>query len=248
MSAAEEDMKPVVETQEALDLLTSYSRDGHLATSISRMAQRVRSIVPECVALSLGLMDEGLTFTLVSETRDAALLDAMQYIDGGPCVAALQDGEAAAAVHEATDEGRWQLHARGQGLAGVASTLSLPVMDSDRVVCGINLYASTPSAFDGHHEELADACGAWAMGAVTNADLSFTSRLRAAAAPARLREDVVIDAAIGFVAGHLQIDTRTAAGRIRQAAALAGVREADVAKFILDSNPAWSAKNSAQGA
>lgn len=31
------------------------------------------------------------------------------------------------------------------------------------------------AAFDGHHEELAEICGAWAGGAVTNADLSFTS-------------------------------------------------------------------------
>jgi hypothetical protein len=113
------------------------------------------------------------------------------------------------------------------------------MMSGDRVVCGVNLYGSTSDAFDGHHEELAAACGAWAHGAVTNADLSFTSRLRAAAAPTRLRERAFVDSAIGFVAASQDIDMDAAAARLRQAAGRAGVRESDVAKFILDSHPEW---------
>ena len=36
----------------ALDWLASYSRDRHLETSITTMGQRVREIVPQCLALS----------------------------------------------------------------------------------------------------------------------------------------------------------------------------------------------------
>jgi hypothetical protein len=72
---------------------------------------------------------------------------------------------------------------------------------------------------------------------VTNADLSFTSRSRAAAAPMRLREQGFIDGAVGFVAARQGVDTATAATRLRDAAARAGVRVVDVAKFILDWNP-----------
>src|SRR5680860_1169127 len=173
-----EELYPVRESREALDLLTSYGRDRRLETSILRMGDRVRAIVPECFALSLGLEVDGLTYTFVAESREVALLDAIQYLDGGPCVNATQDGTTIATAQLPTDEGRWQLFARGWGLAGVASTLSLPVMSDGRAVGGVNLYAATPTAFDGHHEELADACGTWAQGAVTNADLSFSSRLR----------------------------------------------------------------------
>ena len=220
----------------ALDFLASYGRDRRIETSITRMGQRVREIVPECIALSLGLVEEGLTFTLVSETREIALLDAIQYLDGGPCVSAAEKASPQEA-RTVTDEDQWHLFAQAQAASGVASTLSLPMMSHGRVVCGVNLYASTPDAFDGHHEVLADACGAWAQGVVTNADLSFTTRLRAAAAPARLRERAFVDSAIGFLAAYHSVDMETAAEQIRQAAARAGVREADVAKFILDSNP-----------
>ena len=86
-------------------------------------------------------------------------------------------------------------------------------MTGGRVVGGVNLYASTPDAFDGHHDEVAEACGAWAEGAVTNADLSFSSRIRASAAPERLRDRGVVDVATGFVAEHQDIDTDVSGGR-----------------------------------
>jgi hypothetical protein len=231
-----EGMVPVLESQMALAFLASYGQDRRIETTISTMAQRVRKIVPECIALSLGMVQEELTFTLVSETREIALLDALQYLDDGPCVSAAREAQPRES-RQGVDEDKWQLFARGQTVAGVASTLSLPMMSDGRVTCGVNLYASTPDAFDGHHDELAAACGAWAQGVVTNADLSFTSRLRAAAAPTRLREKAFVDSAVGFIAAHQSVDMETAASRIRQAAARAGVSEADVAKFILDSNP-----------
>jgi GAF domain-containing protein len=231
-------LTPVQETQVALDWLESFSRDRRIHTSITRMGRRVREIVPDCVALSLGLLEDGLTFTLVSESRDAAVLDALQYIDGGPCVEALRTGQITELSDDAVDEVRWHLFARGQHAAGIASTLSLPIMRDSQVVCGVNLYASTPNAFDGHHEELAKACGAWAEGVVTNADLSFTTRLRAAATPARLRDAASVDAAAGFLAARDNVDIDTAKARLRSAAAQAGVREPDVAKFILDNQPA----------
>jgi transcriptional regulator with GAF, ATPase, and Fis domain len=221
----------------ALDWLASYSRDRHLETSITTMGRRVREISPQCFALSLGLLEEGLTFTLVSESREAAMLDAIQYVDGGPCVDATVSDEAAQATHLPTDEDLWQLFSKAQSVAGVASTLSLPIMRGDQVVCGVNLYASETDAFDGHHDELADACGAWAEGVVTNADLTFTSRLRAAAAPTRLRDNQFFDAATGYVAAHQDIGTEAAAAKIRDAAVRAGVSPADVARFLVNSNP-----------
>ena len=63
---------------------------------------------------------------------------------------------------------------------GHGSTLSLPILDDDQVVAGVNLYASTDDAFDGKHVEVARVCRAWAPGAVTNADLAFRTREEAA--------------------------------------------------------------------
>src|ERR1700712_6009768 len=109
-----EEWQPVVESRMALSWIASYGRDRHLETSITRMGQRVREIVPQCFALSLGLLDEGLTFTLVAETREIAVLDAIQYIDGGPCVVATHEGRIVEAAPTSTDEDLWQLFARAQ--------------------------------------------------------------------------------------------------------------------------------------
>jgi len=64
---------------------------------------------------------------------------------------------------------------------------------------------------------VAAACGAWAQGIVTKADLSFTSRLPAAAAPTRLRERAFVESATGFLAAHQDIGMRSLLpGSVRQ--------------------------------
>ena len=228
-------LKPVAESRVAFDWLDYYG-DPAIEQSMARMGRVVRSIIPDCVAISLTMADGDLTFTLMCEAPGAALLDAMQFLDGGPCERAVDDGSIGATSDLPTDEGRWQLFARAEAFTGIRSTLSLPVMQDKAVVGGVNLYASSPHAFDGHHEEVADACGAWAHGAVTNADLRFTTRVRAAAAPERLRERGTLDIAYGYVAAHQDITLEDAAARIRLAARRAGVSAFDFARFILDSH------------
>lgn len=230
-------LKPVAESRVAFDWLGYYS-DEAIEESMARMGRLVREIVPACVAISLTVADGDLTFTLMCEQPGAALLDAMQFLDGGPCERAVDDASIGATSCLPTDEGAWQLFARAEAFTGIASTLSLPVMRGEKAAGGVNLYASTSHAFDGHHDEVAEACGAWAEGAVTNADLPFSSRVRAAAAPERLRDRGAMDIACGYVAAHQDIEIDEAATRIRQAANRAGVTESDFARFILDSHGA----------
>jgi len=47
MTESPESLRPVPESRMALDWLASYSRERHLETSITRMGQRVREIVPQ---------------------------------------------------------------------------------------------------------------------------------------------------------------------------------------------------------
>ncbi len=226
------EFEPTPQSREAFDWLASYG-SHQVEDSMERMSRQVRELVPECVAISLTVAQGELTFTMMTDSPGAALLDAMQYLAGGPCETAVAEGSIQATVRPPTDEGAWQNFARAEAVAGIASTLSLPVMRGDRAVGGVNLYASTAHAFDGHHDELAQICGAWAEGAVTNADLSFSSRIRASTAPIRLRDRGAVDVAIGYVAAFLSIDTDDAMRRIRDAAARADVSAADFARFIL---------------
>src|SRR4051794_3018224 len=197
------------------------------------MGRQAQDIVPECVGLSLALFEDGLTFTLAASAEDIAGLDAVQYLDGGPCVAAAHDDETVEAnTGDLIDEHRWLLYARASAAAGVAGSLTLPIVRGEQVTGSVNLYASTENAFAGHHQELAAALGASAVHAILNADLSFSTRLAAAEAPKRVVEQNEIDRVLGIIAASRHVDIPAARERLRQAAARAGITEGQAARAI----------------
>ena len=225
-------MEPVPETRETIEELARYG-DTEAATALLAMSKRVTQIVPEIVGLSLAVFDESLTFTLVASDTKIASIDAVQYLDGGPCIDAPHGGETVHfPVADPLDEDRWQMFQQATAAAGISSTLSLPIMNNDVVLGSVNLYASTTDAFEGHHEELARACGAWAPGAVKNGDLAFRTRLAAARAPQQMRENNAIDVAIGVIAESQGVSVAIAAERLSMAAARAGITEAQAAAAI----------------
>ena len=133
----------------------------------------------------------------------------------------------------ALDEEGWAALARQQAAAGIASTVSLPVVHRDRVVLGIDLYACTPHAFDDRLEDLARSLGAWRDGAVTNADLAFESRRRAEEAPQRLKERRTVEVAVGLLAARQGLDVESARALLRACAHRAGIRDVQAALVLL---------------
>lgn len=227
-------MEPVPETFEAIQRFNQYYGDTEIAAELIRIGREVTEIVPEIVGISLGLPADRFTFTLVADGELARELDAAQYVDDGPCVSALETGDVTQThVENLFDEERWLMFARASAAHGVESSLSLPIMREGQVVAGVNLYASTVDAFTGHQEELAEVCRAWAPGAVANADLSFTTRQEAAATPERMRDQEVVDQAIGMLAESQGVDTATATARIRDAALRAGISETQAARVVI---------------
>ena len=226
-------MEPIPETRETLEQLLAQG-DTTLPTTLLRMGRRAAGIVPECVGLSLALIEHELTLTLAATSEVVAGLDAVQYVDGGPCVlGAHEESTIDVAPEELLGEDRWQMYARASAAAGVRSSLTLPILDTGGSVIGtVNLYAATPEAFVGHHDELADALQASAASAVTNADLSFSTRLAAVEAPQRLSEQYEVDIALGMIAGSQDVDIATARERLRQAAARANISERQAARAI----------------
>ena len=225
-------MEPIPETQEVLDELKSFG-DTETEAELLKMGRRAQEIVPQCVGLSLGLFADGLTYTLVASSDEIATLDAVQYLDGGPCVAAAHQNETVEVDQpEMIDEHRWLMYAQATAAAGVASSLTLPIRREEHVIGSVNLYASTADAFEGRHQELAVALDASASGAVSNADLSFSTRLEAIEAPARLTEQDDINMAVGIISASQDVDLATARERLRQAAARGGVTEGQAARAV----------------
>jgi GAF domain-containing protein len=221
------------DTQAALDEYVSLT-EPDLAETLQEMSSAATRIVADCVGLSLCLYDEDLTFTLVASELPLAGLDAMQYLDGGPCVSAVEENQ----VRNETmagllDEERWRVFALASAAAGVASSLSLPLLDGDRVVGGINLYASSADAFLDHHQELASALGSSAIHAVTNADLGFRSRERAGRAPGQLLDQQQVEVAVGILAARERLDIDAARSHLVNAAERAGITVSQAAQVLV---------------
>jgi transcriptional regulator with GAF, ATPase, and Fis domain len=224
-------VKPIPETRLVFNELARFG-DTETADLVLQMGRQAQEIVPECVGMSLALVAEGLAFTLVATDEEIAAVDALQYLDGGPCVLSAHDNRRVAFDQEATDEGAWQLFCRATAAAGIASSLTLPI-ESDGVVVGsVNLYGSTADAFDGRHEELSDALETSAAGAITNADLAFDTRQEAVRTPERLADQGDIDVALGIIAGSQQVDIATAQQRLVASAGQAGITEGQAARAI----------------
>jgi hypothetical protein len=212
------------QSKEALDEYVTPSVDDveGLLRVIEGWAVRT---VPECVALSVTLLDDDLTFTLVDT-------DASSEAAAGEADREADDQEPDFAL----DEQGWADMARQRAFAGIASTVCLPVVEEGRAVLNIDLYASTAHAFRDRIDGLVDALGAWQAGAVTNADLGFETLRRAEAAPERLREQRLVDVAVGLVAARAGVTTDDALALIRRGATEAGISEgqaATVARTLL---------------
>ena len=228
-------MEPIPETFEALDEFGEYLYDDDLLKELGAMAAGVREIVPDCVGLSLAYREHDVTFTLVATDEITAALDALQYLDDGPCVTAVDEAHSVEFKEDdVLDEARWHLFAGGTAAAAVASTLTLPIVVEANVVGSVNLYASSPDGFDGKHERVARALGAWPEGAIVNADLGFTTRRAAEDAPRQLFEATRIQVAVGILASLQDVSPLVARDRLREAARRAGVSETAVARLVIE--------------
>ena len=228
-------MKPMPETIEAIEEFGPFE-DNDLLRELRERGALVMELVPDCVGLSLASTAHGVTLTLVATVLEIAALDAIQYLFGGPCVGAAQGQRVIEYdVADALDEGQWQHFARATAAVAVSSTLSLPILVDGKVVGSVNLYAASAKAFTGLHEEIARIFDAWAPGAVTNADLTFSSREVARQAPRLLREDLNIKVAVGILAAN-GMDVDEARESLFEAARRAQVSEADLAATIIATN------------
>ena len=229
-------MEPLPETARAIaDFGPFVIEHDDLLTELLDKAARVQHVVPQCLGLSLASNQDGLTFTLVATATEFAVLDAIQYVAGGPCVGAVE-AERVVAYEQAElfGEAEWQLFAQATAAAGVASTLTLPILGDGRVIGSVNLYAATPTAFDGHHEEIARIFDAWAPGAVSNADLSFSTRHVAETAPDLLRADIDLTVASGLIARQDNSSVEDGRRRLLNAARRAGVSAAQLAQTVIE--------------
>lgn len=227
-------MEPIAESIEAMQERDAVMEDDGLLDRLREISTQVQGLVPDCIGLSIAFLEDGLAITLVATEPEIAVLDALQYLGDGPCVAAVRERDVVELNGaDLLDEEQWRIFALAGSAGTVASTLTLPIFRDDEVVGSVNLYAASGHAFSGLHDQLAELLGGWAPGAIENADLSFSTRLRAEQAPAQQRARARVDTAVGLLAAYVDISVEAARERLEASAAQAGVSVSRVAQAVL---------------
>lgn len=229
-------MEPIPETALALEAMDPVPDQGDdaLLDQLRSSGDSIRSIVPDCVGFSLARLHQDLVFTMVATAAEIAALDAVQYLTDGPCLhAAVEDEVIETWPGDVLSEERWRVFSSAATGLGIQSTLTLPIRNGSSVEGSVNLYARSPRAFDGHHVALAALFGAWAPGAVANADLAFDTRLIAQSAPGIVAESSRVETAIGLLAFGSRTEVDVAEERFDRAARQAGISRGMLATSII---------------
>jgi GAF domain-containing protein len=227
-------MEAIPEVREAATRLAALADETlDLVQRLEAVSALALTLLPSCVGVSITVVVDGDPFTVTATPADIASLDAIQYLDGGPCVAAAATREPIL-VDDVLDEPRWQMYSQAAAATGVRSSMSLPIPRAGDVPPGaLNLYASDPHAFHGTQAQLAALFGVHVTELVENADLSFMTREFARELPQRLDDYEHLNQAAGVLMSMHGWDADHARERIRYAATRAGVTPRDVAKIVM---------------
>jgi GAF domain-containing protein len=225
-------VEPIPETRELLDLLKVGPDSDRLETWLFNRAQQVAALIPDCVGVSIALFgQEAVTFTFVITSDRLRLIDAAQFLDGGPCQESANSD--VALETDVLSEQRWHLFALAEAATGVQSSLSLPLRADDSPSGSVNFYGSAPDTFTDRARELARLFGAAADDAVANADLSMTGLQRARLSAGQVKADARLDIAIGVLAERQGLPIEVARERLHDAAARAGLEVGALAQLLL---------------
>jgi GAF domain-containing protein len=178
--------------------LSDTDLNGVLDT-IARLAKRT---IPGASEVSVTLV-RGKGAHTAAFTGDLALsLDESQYESGyGPCL----DASAAAAtmsVPEMASDTRWPRWAARAREMGVNSSLSIGLPVQDTVTGALNIYATTPEAFDDDAIVLGQTFAGYAAVALANAHLYDTTATLAQQMQAAMDSRAVIEQAKGIIMGE----------------------------------------------
>jgi GAF domain-containing protein len=229
-------LQPVPATAEALAHLGPEAEQ--VQPYLDELVGLVREQVPGLVALSLSLLRPNTTWTFTLAISDERLrgLDAVQYLQDGPCVRAVLDEEVIASrTSDNLSEEKWSLYARSCARFGVRSSLSVPIRLDGEVMGGLNMYADADDAFEGRVERVTSLLSAAPWEGVRDADLTFTALERATETLLHVEEMAVLDVAAGLLAAAEAISEAEASSRIMVAARRAGVPPIELAKLVIES-------------
>ena len=205
-----------------------------LLEHLGRTVEEVIEVVPGCLGLSVVRIDQADSCTIAASDETVAVLDGVQYLDGGPGVEAAVRRQWGA-DNVASMDGRWPLYAAATVRAGVRSTLTLPVTDHGVALGAVRVYAGPEDAFEEREADVARLVDEGeAADLVLGSATTLTTRRLAERSPLSLRAQGALNRAIGALTLHLDTDVTTAHERLVDAAQRAGITVERLAQTVVD--------------
>jgi GAF domain-containing protein len=214
-------------------LLSLLSNAPHLDEFLDRVAHLATTLVSPPASVGITLRRDHQPFTVATSDDRAAQVDEIQYgRDQGPCLETLRTGTVVQ-VDDLTRDERWDGYPAHALTHGVISSLSLPVIIDGQPVAALNLYSSTPAAFNGrprhHAETFTEQCTAALALMLRQLDQVQVQQQLLEAFTSRS----TIDQAIGILMAQQRCTATEAFGLLREASQHRNRKLRDIAADII---------------
>lgn len=205
-----------------------------LNATLQRVAELAKLTLPQIEDVSITLMDGGRPRTVVFTGPLAVDLDERQYELGfGPCTDAAITGQTIVVDHHDPDSAYPDFSVLSLR-AGITHTVSVGLPVPQRIIGGLNMYASTLEPIDESTVELANTFASYAAVAVANAALYSTTADLAENMQKAMQSRAVIDQAKGILMAHAHTSAAEAFDTLTKLSQEQNRKLRDVAQAIVD--------------
>jgi GAF domain-containing protein len=221
-----------------IDAFAELSRIKLGETNIDGVLEQIAGLAKHAIP---GASDVSVTLSrgkgayTAAFTGDLALgLDERQYKAGhGPCLDALTCGETLM-VPDMSSEQRWPDYAAAALKAGCHSSLSVGLPVHGSVTGALNIYATTPEAFDDEAIAVAQTFAGYAAVALANAHLYDVQAALARHMQVAMESRAVIEQAKGIVMGERRCTSEDAFKILTKVSQDSNRKLRDVAQALVD--------------
>ncbi len=208
--------------------------DRSMEDVLTQVAELARTVLPGVSDVSVTLIQGGRASTAAQTGPIAVTLDRSQYDGGeGPCL----DAAVHQSVNVITDmasEPRWPAFTAEAMSSGIRSSLSIGLPLHDDVTGALNIYATTPDAFDDDAVERAQAFAAYAGVTLTNASLYAAAASLAEQMTQAMASRAVIEQAKGILVAQRRVSPDEAFTILSAASQSANRKLRDIAQAMVD--------------
>ncbi|HEY3926417.1 MAG TPA: GAF and ANTAR domain-containing protein [Acidothermaceae bacterium] len=213
-------------------------REHDIAAVLGRIAEVAKRTIPGTAEASVTLIEAGEARTAAYTGNIALALDERQYEEEhGPCLDAAVGSAQVTVTDMATDD-RWKKFAEAAVAAGVHSSLSMGIPIQDAVVGALNMYGTTPAAFNDDSIELARTFAGYAAIALANAHLYTSSAALAQQMRHAMESRSVIDQAIGVTMVQERCNATQAFDLLVRLSQASNRKLREVAQMMIDAKTA----------